>query len=521
MAFRSCRKEDLYDPDQGARIEHPTITREMLSLFYKWFHGRPDVYARRGKKGGYYPQCANRWSEKCPFQNGSSRYCLKNQCPVRKWIPLTGKIILSHLLGKSKFGDDAIGVYPLFDDDTCHFLVFDFDHHKDNAERADGANEGERWKDEVDALRLMCRNNHIDCLVERSRSGRGAHVWIFFAGKVKASVARAFGYGLLERGAKSINLLSFDYYDRMYPSQDCSDSIGNLIALPLQGLALKDGNSAFVDENWNACPDQWAQLTQRRRYTEPELIAMLAQWQAEEGPMSASGRYAVVNLGQNRLRPWENRSCFRKEDITGPLHIVLADGIYVDALNLKPGIQNQIRSLASFTNPVFQENKAMGHSNHATARIQYLGQDTDGYIRIPRGLLEQLENKCREAGIAVDLQNKRSCGRPVRVSFRQELYLQQDLAAQRLLQFDDGILSAATAFGKTAVCSYLISRRKVSTLVLLRSKALMNQWLEEFSILQWWIHYAGRKTFRICSKHMGWSLWTNVIMELPQVRRRY
>ena len=111
MAFRSCRKEDLYDPDQGARIEHPTITREMLSLFYKWFHGRPDVYARRGKKGGYYPQCANRWSEKCPFQNGSSRYCLKNQCPVRKgsacldlfcrkgksfccqgfWIWLTGK----------------------------------------------------------------------------------------------------------------------------------------------------------------------------------------------------------------------------------------------------------------------------------------------------------------------------------------------------------------------------------------------------------------------------------------------
>ena len=102
-----------------------------------------------------------------------------------------------------------------------------------------------------------------------------------------------------------------------------------------------------------------------------------------------------------------------------------------------------------------------------------------------------------------------------------QYYLQQDLAAQRLLQFDDGILSAATAFGKTAVCSYLISRRKVSTLVLLRSKALMNQWLEEFSILPWWIHYAGRKIFRICSKHMGWSLWTNVIMELPQVRRRY
>lgn len=154
MAFHSCRKEDLYDPDQGARIEHPTITREMLSLFYKWFHGRPDVYARRGKKGGYYPQCANRWSEKCPFQNGSSRYCLKNQCPVREWIPLTGKVILSHLLGKSKFGDDAIGVYPLFDDDTCHFLVFDFDHHKDKAERGDGANEKDLVKNVAKSTEL-------------------------------------------------------------------------------------------------------------------------------------------------------------------------------------------------------------------------------------------------------------------------------------------------------------------------------------------------------------------------------
>ncbi len=478
-AFLSRRNEELYDPDQGARIEHPFITKEMLNLFYSMFQGRPDVYARRGKNGGYYPQCAKRWGKECPFQNGSNRYCLKNQCPVREWIPLKGKVLLEHLLGRSNYGDDAVGLYPLFDDGTCRFLVFDFDNHEKDAVRNDYANAGVQWRDEVDALRLMCRNNKIDCLVERSRSGRGAHVWIFFAGKIRASVARAFGYGLLEKGAESINLISFQYYDRMYPSQDCSDSIGNLIALPLQGQPLKCGNSAFVDENWNAYPDQWNQLKVRHRYTESELLELLEKWQAEDGSSGLADMYAVINIGKGRLHPWENNRRFRKEDVTGQMHIILADGIYIDALNLKPGIQNQIRSLASFLNPVFQENRVLGHSNYATARIQYLGQDIAGYIRVPRGVLGGVEDKCRGSGISVDIQNRRSIGKPIRVTFTKELYMQQDIAAQRLLQFDDGILSAATAFGKTAVCSYLIASRKVSTLILLRSKALMNQWIEE------------------------------------------
>lgn len=479
-AFISKRREDLYDPDQGGRIQHPFITREMLDLFYKVFQGRPDVYAKRGRKGGYYPQCTNRWNNICPIQRGESGFCLKNQCPQRSWDPLKGKYLLGHLLGKSEYGDDAIGLYPLYADDTCRFLVFDFDNHTKGAEQADYANVGNQWMDEVDALRLMCRNNGIDALTERSRSGRGAHIWIFFAGKVKASVARAFGYGLLDRGAKSINLISFQYYDRMYPSQDCSDSIGNLIALPLQGQPLKDGNSAFVDENWNAYPDQWECLRNIHRYTEQDLINKVAAWQQEDSS-DAGGAYAVIALGKGRLRPWENNRKFRKSDVTGQMHLVLSDGIYIDALNLKPGIQNQIRCLAAFSNPKYHENKALGHSNYATPSVQYLGKDIDGYIRIPRGLLSIIQKKCVEANIRIDIRNERSIGRPVKVEFSKDLYMQQDIAAQRLLQFDDGILSAATAFGKTAVCSYLIASRKVSTLILLRSKTLLNQWIEELN----------------------------------------
>lgn len=122
-AFQSMRNADFYDPDQGARIEHPYITEEMVQLFYKVFQGRRDVYARRGRKGGYYPQCANAWESVCPLRNGSSKYCTKNQCPAHKWRPLTGNVLLTHLLGRSDYGDDAIGMYPLYEDDTCRFCV--------------------------------------------------------------------------------------------------------------------------------------------------------------------------------------------------------------------------------------------------------------------------------------------------------------------------------------------------------------------------------------------------------------
>ena len=141
--------------------------------------------------------------------------------------------------------------------------------------------EDEEWHDEVDALRLICQQNGIDALVERSRSGRGAHVWIFFKKAIEAATARNFGFLLLDKGRMAINLKSFRFYDGMYPSQDFSDSIGNLAALPLQGQALKTGNSAFVDENWNAYPDQWRKLLGTQKLSLEEVEQYITKWQGE------------------------------------------------------------------------------------------------------------------------------------------------------------------------------------------------------------------------------------------------
>ena len=158
---------------------------------------------------------------------------------------------------------------------------------------------------------------------------------------------------------------------------------------------------------------------------------------------------------------------------------MLADGVYVDALNLTPRLQNQIRCMATFDNPVYYKNKRLGYSNYYNFSMIYMGEDLEGYVKIPRGMLEDIISACKNAGIPYDIEEQREKGRPIRVSFTGELRVQQDLAAQRLLAYDHGILSAATAFGKTVVCSYLIAERKVNTLILLESTDLISQWEEE------------------------------------------
>ena len=463
-----------YDLDQGGRIQSQYIDKEMANRFFAMFWGRKDVFAKRSKNGNYYPQCANRWNPICPANNSGKLQCGK--CDFSSFEPLTQGMLIKHLIGYREDGTDVLGVYPLLPDGHCRFLVFDFDNHEKGAEKEDYANTDNEWHDEVDALRLICRQNKIDALVERSRSGRGAHIWIFFQKPIPAATARSFGFLLLDQGASTINLKSFRFYDRMYPPQDKTDSIGNLIALPLQGRALKNGNSAFVDEHWNAYPDQWKKLLNTRKLTQEEVEQSISQWQGDLFIRKDSSDY-IKSI--NRPKPWKRQEDFRESDVVGKLHIVLADGIYVDALNLKPYLQNQIRCMAVFDNPVYYKKKRFGYSNYYNFSTVYMGKDVDGYIKIPRGLLETLIEKCKKGGIRYDISDHREKGRPIRVEFQGELRMRQDLAAQQMLVYENGILSAATAFGKTVVCSYLIAQRKVNTLILLESKDLLFQWENE------------------------------------------
>lgn len=478
--LRQSGSKEAFDPEQGKRIIHPqAITENMANQFFSMFWGRQDVYAKRSVnketgKAAYYPQCNNFWTNVCHKKIKDGINC--KDCKNRSYKTITKKDILNHLQGNAYNASDVIGVYPLLSNGTCRFMVFDFDNHDKGAEEKDFANSDDTWVEEVESMREICVLNGIEPLVERSRSGRGAHVWIFFDKPIAASFVRKFGFALLDKGAEQINLKSFKYYDRMLPAQDSlpeDSAVGNLIALPLQGKALQDGNSAFIDGNWNAYPNQWETLFNKPRLSQGFLEEKIKEWSNTIDNIAANAAES------DREKPWNRMQHFNKNDVEGKLHIVLSNGIYVDNTNLKAAMQNRIRRMAAISNPVFYKNQAIGTSNYDTARWIYLGKDhLSGYIQIPRGLQDELWENIKQADIDYEMEDERQQGRKINVDFKGELRPEQDKALKELIRYDNGILHAATAFGKTVVSSAIIAQKKINTLIILESSALIEQWKE-------------------------------------------
>ena len=470
---------ELYDPDQGARIKKFDVTDKIASDFFMMFcRGRKDVYDLRYTnpktgKNGYYTQCFNRWDRACHIQKKDGVRC--KDCELRAYKPVTLPLIKAHMNGTDPNGNDVVAIYPMLENNLCQLLVFDFDNHAKGAEQEDYANIDDGWKEEINALRHICKNLDVDAAVERSRSGRGAHLWIFFKEMVPARLARRFGFALLEKGAESVNLKSFKYYDRMIPTQDAlpEGGLGNVIALPLQGMALKSGNSAFIDENWNAYEDQLNVLAGTRRLTRQGIEDYLSLWYSTGSTSEDNGTDA----------PWDKNSEIEAGSVKGVVRIVLADRIYIDSTGMSNKTKRQLRRMATFSNKQYFQNQAMDMPNYDESRFIYLGSDEGKYIVLPRGLREEILKKFDNAGISYKIEDKRTKGQELNISFRGELRESQIPAVETMLENETGILHAATAFGKTVVCCDMIARRGISTLILVDRADLMNQWikrLEEF-----------------------------------------
>jgi Uncharacterized protein conserved in bacteria len=470
---------ELYDPDQGARIKKFDVTDKIASDFFMMFcRGRKDVYDLRYTnpktgKNGYYSQCFNRWDRGCHIQKKDGVRC--KDCELRAYKPVTLPLIKAHMNGTDPNGNDVVAIYPMLENNLCQLLVFDFDNHAKGAEQEDYANIDDGWKEEINALRHICKNLDVDAVVERSRSGRGAHLWIFFKEMVPARLARRFGFALLEKGAESVNLKSFKYYDRMIPTQDAlpEGGLGNVIALPLQGMALKSGNSAFIDENWNAYEDQLNVLAGTRRLTRQGIEDYLSLWYSTGSISEDNGTDA----------PWDKNSEIEAGSVKGVVRIVLADRIYIDSTGMSNKTKRQLRRMATFSNKQYFQNQAMDMPNYDESRFIYLGSDEGKYIVLPRGLREEILKKFDNAGISYKIEDKRTKGQELNISFRGELRESQIPAVETMLENETGILHAATAFGKTVVCCDMIARRGISTLILVDRADLMNQWikrLEEF-----------------------------------------
>lgn len=461
-------------------IKEEPITQERIQFFYSMFKGRKDVYSlRSGKpndktgKHGYYTQCANFWKNGlCGKKDGKNTKC--QSCPNQKFKPLTVEVIYAHLMGVKEDCSDVVGLYPVWPDGTCNYLVFDFDNHGEDSDSI-------KWQEEANALRTICSDNDVPCLVERSRSGKGAHVWIFFEKAINIKKARLFGAAFLDKGAESVNQMSFDTYDRMIPAQDKlpEGGLGNLVALPLQGRAVKNGNCVFVDENWQPYHDQWSVLKNTEKLSETFIDEKLSSWGNKYSLRNNENDDEIPRQISINETPWENTSGFEKTDIKGTVRIVLADKVYVEKSDIKPRLQNKIRRLAAYNNPEYFKNQAMGLPTFGIPRIVYSGEDTEQFIAIPRGCLNKLCDNLTAASIKYTVDDKRNKGKDINVSFKGELFPEQQDAVHSLTEHNIGVLAAATGFGKTVVGSYLISERKVNTLILVHTSEIMQNWITD------------------------------------------
>ena len=375
-------------------------------------------------------------------------------------------MIKEHLLGKQ-----VIGVYPMLPNETCRFLAFDFD--------AKNCSPDDLRRD-VAAIREVCAENDIDMAVERSRSGKGIHFWIFFDEPIAASAARKFGSSVITNAMSKHHGLSFKTYDRLIPSQDNlpKGGFGNLIAIPLQRDPRQNGNSEFIDENFISYPDQWGYLSQIKRYTLQEIEQFIRQL----APGGELGQLASAAETEED-KPWEAKnpkevSTLKKSDLPHSVDMVLANMLYIKKEGFKNPALNTLKRLAAFRNPEFYKAQAMRMTTHDKPRIIDCSQDTAEYLGLPRGLLEQVHHMFSEQGVKIEVTDKTNTGKSIDVSFNGNLRGEQNDAANALLAHKNGILSATTGFGKTVIGAYLISERKVNTLIIVHLANLQRQWVD-------------------------------------------
>ncbi|AIQ10766.1 TOTE conflict system archaeo-eukaryotic primase domain-containing protein [Paenibacillus durus] len=448
-----------------SNIHQYSTVGDKLALYKSYFRGREDVYPIRWSnkqgKSGYSPACANEWTSVCEKPKVKC-----SACKHQSFMPLTNEVLSAHLDARQ---DRTIGIYPMLPDETCWFLAMDFDKHD--------------WKQDVTAVMQICKNHGIPTALERSRSGNGGHIWIFFSHNIEAATARRFGMTLLSLTMKKRYQIGLKSYDRLFPNQDTlpKGGFGNLIALPLQGGPRKHGNSAFIDEHFEPYADQWSILSGLGKMTEDEVKQFIYK-HGERGLFNNDGLIAASSDEEGGLA-WVQENCVQEEQILmeslpAEIQILHSDRLYIPKPGLPSSAIYALIKLASFSNPDFYRTQAMRLSTYGKPRVISCAEDLESYVALPRGCLQALLSFFERNHVKVSLDDQRSSGTSIEAEFTGTLTTLQDTAARAVLNRDIGVLSAATAFGKTVVAACIIASRKTNTLILVHRRELMEQWQE-------------------------------------------
>src|SRR6185437_762291 len=382
-----------------------------------------------------------------------------SDCGHRRLLPLSDAVLYDHLAGKH-----TIGVYPLLPDDTCHFLAVDFDEAE--------------WKDDVLAFEQSCHDLGVPVALEVSRSGSGAHAWVFFADRVPAREARRLGSAIISHTCARTRQLKLSSYDRLFPNQDTmpKGGFGNLIALPLQREPREQGRSVFVDRTLRPYSDQWRYLASINPLPVQDIEPIILRATQGTHPLDVT----FIDE-EDHKEPWKC-SASPSGKLAGPmptsLMVTLANLVYFTKSQLPQSLANRLIRLAAFQNPEFYKAQAMRFAVWDKPRIIGCAENYPHHIALPRGCLDAATELLAANGIRCDFQDERYGGLPIEVAFAGTLRVDQEVAAAAMLQHDTGVLCAPTAFGKTVTAAALIARRGVNTLVLVHRTELLKQWQE-------------------------------------------
>ena len=420
--------------------------------------------SKRTGKPGYAPACANKFVRGiCGLP--AIKY---GECPNQAFLPVDDQAILDHLRERH-----VMGVYPLLQDETCWFLAVDFDKAE--------------WREDVTSFRETCRAVGVPLVVERSRSGNGAHVWFFFTSPVAAGIARKVGCYLITETMSRRHELSMASYDRLFPNQDSMPrkGFGNVIALPLQHDVRKDGNTAFLDPDLEPYPDQWEFLVSVQRI-EPATVEAIAREAVRRGEVV--GVRLAEMTDDDQATPWaqppsrKRRRTYVHGSLPDEVRVVLAQRLFIEKAGLPSPLLNDIKRLAAFQNPEFYRKQSMRLSTAATPRVIACAEEFPHHIALPRGCRGDLEDLLRNHGVKLVVDDARHEGEPLQVQFQGALTPSQDQAAKALLQHDIGVFVAPPGIGKTVLGTYLVSQRRCGTLVLVHRRPLLDQWVTQLSM---------------------------------------
>lgn len=452
--------EQLAVPVSPGMVTMASPVSDKLALYGDLFRARRDVYAvrwenRRAGTSGWMPAVAGGWRK--AMDRRSARY-----------LPLTPEVIAAHLVG-----DVFMGLYPLLNDSSCWFLVADFDG-------------GTAMLDAI-AYAKAARGEGVPAAVELSKSGRGAHVWVFFAAPVTASVARAMGTVLLREAMVLRGTMDLRSYDRLFPNQDVmpEGGFGNLIAAPLQRRYRDDGLTVFLDlASLEPHTDQWAYLSTLDRCspTDAERVARTTKHSA---------------VGPDISRLWKSGATRVQPRLPPIVRAELGAALRIEITQLTPAALATFKHAASMANPKFYELQRLRKSTWDTPRfVRAYDLTVDDHLVLPRALRHTVSDMIEEAGSTLSITDSRHPGSEIDVAFTGELDPAQARAVSAILAHDDGVLVAPPGSGKTVMACAAIAERATSTLILVDRKALAEQWrtrIDEFLGFRAGQHGAGRK----------------------------